>query len=1219
MKYIIIIILSVISISVKAQIDPYQIIKDSLGAHRILLTDSTGEYTRVLLRDAIADSIGVGKFVNGTDPLDAVYMDGSVGIGTLTPSEKLEVVGNVEAEEFIGDLRGSVLFKAQAGEALTKGDVVYISGISGNTTIVSKADADDITKMPAFGVASTDVGLNNPADIYTFGTLSNINTSSFSLGDELYIGTISGGLVNAAPSGESSQIQKIAKVTRVHSSTGSIKVMGAGRTNATPNLNEGRLFVGNSSNKSIADGTIHVDVANERVGIGTTSPNRMFTINGNGAGLAEIRSLNSSVNLFLQSDGTTNESNIYFGRDGNGSAGQIRYKHSVDAFTFSNGGSNEKMRIDTDGNVGIGLVQPENKLHIWMDDLGVADTTFLAVESGYGTDNNIFEIGTKIGDGYLKVKDAFDNSKVEILSDGNSFFNGGNVGIGTTNPDKLLVVTGDDAQIVINDTDGTDTPRLRLRESGATSGSIYTDNKELIFDSGTTEKMRIDTDGRLGIGTNSPSALIDVEGESGTISSIKLSNTDVDLQLSAYTDTHAEIRVASDHDLLFKTNGNNTRMTIDNVGDVGIGKQPTEKLDVDGNIKYSGTMFNGTRQEFVNSNIVKVNQIYNGSLVGSYFVAGDYQKVLEITPDGNSEGYHITGNIYVQSGAEVQTLQIDVSLRSNTLPDLDWEISYNNNHTGVVMLKPFLWTKETTTASVILGFEVLNSTIYGSATAELTINCRNSNDKDNIVLNDVAASDQLTIDAGFTEQDFDLKIESAPSVPIISNGQFVGKYPKDSDLQNVMFGYNNLSSHTTGTNNFVSGQYNATASTSNQRSFINGERNFRYATPSVAYSFANGYNNNANNLGSAVYSFLNGIYNLEDSQNLSYVFANGRENGKDLVQANYSFFSGYRNAYNSTANTNYNTFIGRENAVGAADIDYSVFLGYQNNFSGNSSNIDYSFIAGERNAYNAGSMFATNIMGYRNAYTTSNTLNYFTAIGRENAYYPTVPMNNTILLGYRQAYNVGSEGAGSYKLAIGMYEDNPLIYGEFDNALVKINGDLNVGGDLQSRLNLNSKKDGSWVSGSYMSQILFTSNDTSGASGASTRASIRTEAVDAGGSPVADGSDVQLVFKIKGDVAGNPPDAMILHSNKDLEILGGLEVADRTGTANKSAFFDTDGKLVEGDLVSGGQSVTCKIETTSNQTISSTGSPFVVFDSQTIDNGSLSSDLTNNKITINED
>ena len=144
---------------------------------------------------------------------------------------------------------------------------------------------------------------------------------------------------------------------------------------------------------------------------------------------------------------------------------------------------------------------------------------------------------------------------------------------------------------------------------------------------------------------------------------------------------------------------------------------------------------------------------------------------------------------------------------------------------------------------------------------------------------------------------------------------------------------------------------------------------------------------------------------------------------------------------------------------------------------------------------------------------------------------------------------------------------------------VYMNGNVGIGtndpssdleiSDIQTRLELTSTKDGSWVSGSYMNEILFKSEDTSGAAGVSTRASIRTEAVDAGGSPITDGSNIQLVFKIKGDVAGLPPDAMILHSNKDLEILGGLSVAERTGTANKSAFFDVDGKLLEGDIVSG--------------------------------------------------
>jgi hypothetical protein len=49
---------------------------------------------------------GGGKFVDGTDPLDAVYTTGNVGIGTLTPSEALDVVGNITAS---GNLKANRL------------------------------------------------------------------------------------------------------------------------------------------------------------------------------------------------------------------------------------------------------------------------------------------------------------------------------------------------------------------------------------------------------------------------------------------------------------------------------------------------------------------------------------------------------------------------------------------------------------------------------------------------------------------------------------------------------------------------------------------------------------------------------------------------------------------------------------------------------------------------------------------------------------------------------------------------------------------------------------------------------------------------------------------------------------------------------------------------------------------------------------------------------
>lgn len=167
--------------------------------------------------------------------------------GDLTVAGEAIITGDIQ-----GDLRGATLFKAKADEALSKGEVVYISGISGNTTVVSKADANDAAKMPAFGVVAADASINSSVTVYTFGRLSELDTSSFSEGDELFVSTTAGELTNTPPTGESAALQKIAKVTRSDNSAGSIFIMGAGRSNAVPNLDDGDIFIGNGSNQAIS-------------------------------------------------------------------------------------------------------------------------------------------------------------------------------------------------------------------------------------------------------------------------------------------------------------------------------------------------------------------------------------------------------------------------------------------------------------------------------------------------------------------------------------------------------------------------------------------------------------------------------------------------------------------------------------------------------------------------------------------------------------------------------------------------------------------------------------------------------------------------------------------------------------------------------------------------------------------------------------------------------
>lgn len=174
----------------------------------------------------------------------------------------LTLTGNAEAVEFIGDLDGAVRFNAKAGEDLTKGDAVYVSGVSGNLPVVSKADSSSSATMPSFGLAASTVSLNASVQIVTFGTLSSIDTSSYTVGDTLYINA-TGTLSATKPTGESNLVQNIGKVQRVHATAGSIKVGGAGRTNDTPNLDENKIFIGNSSNaaSTAAIGTVITDNA----------------------------------------------------------------------------------------------------------------------------------------------------------------------------------------------------------------------------------------------------------------------------------------------------------------------------------------------------------------------------------------------------------------------------------------------------------------------------------------------------------------------------------------------------------------------------------------------------------------------------------------------------------------------------------------------------------------------------------------------------------------------------------------------------------------------------------------------------------------------------------------------------------------------------------------------------------------------------------------------
>lgn len=142
--------------------------------------------------------------------------------------------------------------KNNEGSTLLKGQAVYVNGVSGEVPTVRLANASDPAKMPAFGLVYANANNNAEVQVVSFGNLLGVTTDSFGAGDTLFISTTDGALTNVKPAGESNLLQNIGKVVRSHQSAGVIRVGGAGRTAATPNLDNDQFFLGNDSNYAIA-------------------------------------------------------------------------------------------------------------------------------------------------------------------------------------------------------------------------------------------------------------------------------------------------------------------------------------------------------------------------------------------------------------------------------------------------------------------------------------------------------------------------------------------------------------------------------------------------------------------------------------------------------------------------------------------------------------------------------------------------------------------------------------------------------------------------------------------------------------------------------------------------------------------------------------------------------------------------------------------------------
>ena len=543
---------------------------------------------------SIDEGLGTGWSASSGNVFTATLAD-KVGIGTSTPVSKLEISGNASI----------------SGTLLVNG--VNISGgqAADNVTLGTRIDANNQTLFDKINLRANITDLTNAN-----------NTIYASLGQKL---NLTGGTLS-----------------------GLLGITG----NAA---NAGNLSLSVNS-------TLYVNQSTSNVGIGTTGPSQLLSLNtasGNtpivftkggttAYGYIGMTAVNNYVvgaaesDMFMRSDGK----NIVFSTDT---------------------GSSVQMILKNGGNVGIGTTFPQGSLDVNLSKSG-GDVN-LTIRNSYAAENATSENVSLIF-GHA----VYPAAKIVAFKNGDFFSNSPNVSGGL---------------------------------------AFYTNNN------GQSEKVRIAPNGNVGIGTTTPSGVLDLGsgtsgralswgGTAGSNNYVNIwapysgsglvlatgmrGNTSNDGYQSSYGSAirRSAIRLGAfdDNGIQFFTDGSATyadgtgvnpseRMRIDTNGNVGIGvTAPRAKLDVNGSLFVDSTLFDGA-----DFSLSTTSNYHNYVNTGSTsYTSGTW---IDIIPAGNLTPGTYIGTFWVHDlGTDASYPSFDENIMGSTLFTVsnDWDTQPGTEH-----------------------------------------------------------------------------------------------------------------------------------------------------------------------------------------------------------------------------------------------------------------------------------------------------------------------------------------------------------------------------------------------------------------------------------------------------------------------------------------------------------------------------------------------------------
>jgi hypothetical protein len=117
-----------------------------------------------------------------------------------------------------------LVVRNNTGVTIAKGKAVYINGATGTWPTVALADNTAESTLPAIGLVVSDIANASFGQVLVIGLIDGIDTSAFTDGDTVYVGT-AGGLTATPPTPASATVQIMGYVIRSNPSNGEIKVL----------------------------------------------------------------------------------------------------------------------------------------------------------------------------------------------------------------------------------------------------------------------------------------------------------------------------------------------------------------------------------------------------------------------------------------------------------------------------------------------------------------------------------------------------------------------------------------------------------------------------------------------------------------------------------------------------------------------------------------------------------------------------------------------------------------------------------------------------------------------------------------------------------------------------------------------------------------------------------------------------------------------------------